>query len=87
MEVMKTYPCPCCGFLTRSEEDFGTFEICPVCGWEDDDLQAFDPSFSGGANVPSLEEAKRTYQRIGAISRDALDQVRPANSSEYPTLS
>lgn len=30
--------CPCCGFLTLDER--GTFEICPVCFWEDDGQEA-----------------------------------------------
>ena len=53
------YPCPCCGFLTRSSKDFGTYEICPVCKWEDDDIQTEDPNFEGGANEMSLNQARR----------------------------
>ena len=33
------YACPCCGFLTLDEAPPGTFAICPVCFWEDDDVQ------------------------------------------------
>ncbi|NLK46035.1 MAG: hypothetical protein GX297_05205 [Treponema sp.] len=29
------YPCPCCGNRTLSQPDYGSFEICPVCYWED----------------------------------------------------
>ncbi|MDP9163351.1 MAG: hypothetical protein M3N06_04575, partial [Pseudomonadota bacterium] len=28
------YPCPCCGNRTVGER--ATYEICPVCFWEDD---------------------------------------------------
>lgn len=35
MENDKKYPCPVCGTLCLSEE-IGSFDICPVCGWEDD---------------------------------------------------
>ncbi len=28
------FECPCCGYLTLDER--GTYDICPVCFWEDD---------------------------------------------------
>ena len=43
------YPCPCCGYFTLDAEPVGTFEVCPVCYWEDDDVQAADPAYEGGA--------------------------------------
>lgn len=55
--MTKLNPCRCCGNLTI--EEYGDFEICAVCGWEDDDIQFCDPDFSGGANELSLNEAKR----------------------------
>lgn len=33
------HPCPCCDFLTLSEPPSGTFQLCPVCWWEDDNIQ------------------------------------------------
>ena len=48
--------CRCCGNATIQEYD--EFEICSVCGWEDDDIQYADPDFSGGANELSLNEYK-----------------------------
>lgn len=53
-------PCRCCGSLTI--EEYGSFEVCSVCDWEDDDIQFDDPDFSGGANELSLNEAKKQYQ-------------------------
>lgn len=47
------YPCPSCGFLVFGEPP-GSFEICEVCGWEDDVVQLEDPTFAGGANIDSL---------------------------------
>ena len=32
---MAEYPCPCCGYLMFNEEP-GSYDICEVCGWEDD---------------------------------------------------
>jgi len=55
------FPCPCCGELTRSEKDYGTFEICDICGWEDDNVQAEDPDYEGGANRTSLNQARKNY--------------------------
>lgn len=53
-------PCPCCG--QRTLDDLGAFEICDVCGWEDDPVQSSDPSYAGGANKESLNEARRQWQ-------------------------
>ncbi|HEY5317723.1 MAG TPA: CPCC family cysteine-rich protein, partial [Solirubrobacteraceae bacterium] len=29
------FTCPCCGFLTLPDPERGSYEICPVCFWED----------------------------------------------------
>lgn len=55
------HPCPCCGFRTLAEEERGSFEICPVCGWEDDFVQYRDPDHRGGANPESLNEARAAF--------------------------
>ncbi len=52
--------CPVCGMYHFSEP--GSYEICPVCGWEDDKVQREDPDFAGGANKLSLNEAKKAYE-------------------------
>lgn len=54
-------PCPCCGSLSIGEPD--QYEICSVCGWEDDPSQSADPSYSGGANAESLQTARANWQR------------------------
>ena len=48
--------CPCCG-KTRVTE----FDICDVCGWDNDLVQLGKPDLSGGANKMSLNEAKQAY--------------------------
>lgn len=53
------YPCPCCGYLTSSEP--GGYDICPVCGWEDDISQLRFPKM-GGANESSLIEAQKNTE-------------------------
>lgn len=55
--------CPCCGRHVFTEKN--AFEICPVCGWEDDRIQRGDPDYAGGANGMSLNEAKRKYFNAG----------------------
>ena len=50
--------CPSCGFLTVDEDAYGTYNICGVCGWEDDQLQLANPCSGGGANSESLYESQ-----------------------------
>ncbi|MFT5502316.1 MAG: hypothetical protein ACI8XC_000021 [Gammaproteobacteria bacterium] len=50
-------PCPCWGYLTFDEEACGTFEICPVCYWEDESVQNGEADCDGGAGGISLNEA------------------------------
>jgi len=52
-------PCVCCGSSTIRRRD--AFEICPVCGWEDDPTQARDENVRGGANHASLAEARAAW--------------------------
>lgn len=58
---MNKYQCPCCGNMTLDEEPPGTYEICPICGWEDDEVQFNNPDYKGGANILSLNEAKKQF--------------------------
>lgn len=78
------YKCPCCGFLTLSEQPPGTFEICPVCNWEDDAAQAANPLLEGGANRVSLDQARSNFARFGAITEEAVRAVRKPLPEEIP---
>lgn len=78
------HPCPCCGFLTFSEEPSGTFEICPVCYWEDDIVQLQDPEFTGGANEVSLNEARDNFKKMKASQSRFKTSVRPPFDNEMP---
>ena len=53
-------PCPCCRSRTLGE--LGQYEICDVCGWEDDPVQSADPEYAGGANHESLNAARKRWQ-------------------------
>ena len=57
---MSEHLCPVCGETVFSAHN--SFEICPVCGWEDDGLQYINPNFSGGANADSLEDFRKKWQ-------------------------
>ncbi|WP_354681976.1 CPCC family cysteine-rich protein [Cupriavidus necator] len=52
---------PCCGGFTIDE--LGIYEICTVCGWEDDPVQSADPDYAGGANSCSLREAQLLWRK------------------------
>ena len=65
-----TFRCPCCGDTTIHEAH--AYEIC-ACGWEDDPVQAEHPDRAGGANEPSLNEARRAWRlRPGRIARQGM---------------
>ena len=51
-----SFPCPVCRHAVPGAVD--DYEICPCCGWEDDPVQSLDPSYAGGANGSSLDEAR-----------------------------
>jgi hypothetical protein len=57
----KRYPCPCCG--NEHIEEPGGYEICDVCGWEDDPVQSADPQFAGGANEMSLLRCRELWSK------------------------
>jgi hypothetical protein len=61
VEMGTKYNCPCCGKPTIETPDF--YEICPICGWEDDPGQHAHPDDSIGANETSLNEAREAYKR------------------------
>ena len=59
-ENNKKIPCPICGNMAFEEE--GDFDICEVCGWENEDLSIDDPDWWGGANGKwSVNTAKKAW--------------------------
>ncbi len=51
--------CPVCGqYEFRRENDF---DICSVCGWENDVIQLENPDEDLGANQTSLNEYRQDY--------------------------
>lgn len=84
---MRQLPCPCCGFLTL-RESYGSYELCPVCDWEDDGVQLANPASPGGANHESLATAQAAVLKkfpLGIkVARGARrgDAWRPLNAGE-----
>jgi hypothetical protein len=76
------YQCLCCGYFTL--EDLHLYDICPVCFWEDDPVQKVEPSFRGDANHPSLNEARRNFQTLGAVEQRLVQFVRQPLPEEMP---
>ncbi|MDE5439230.1 hydrolase [Elizabethkingia meningoseptica] len=68
--------CPCCGYFTLEESSNNSFQICPVCYWENDEVQYNDSTYAGGANRISLEQAKDNFKKFGAIKECFIRYVR-----------
>jgi len=70
------FACPCCRFLTLSEQ--GGFEICQVCFWEDDGQDDQDAGeVLGGPNGSlSLDQALKNYADFGACDKRFKKKVR-----------
>ena len=62
-----------------------TFDICAVCGWEDDVIQTLEPDLKGEVNAVSLNQARANYAKFRAKDREALSRVRPPLPVEVPS--
>ena len=51
------YKCKVCGMGDIKH----SYDICPYCGWEDDDIQNEEPDYMGGANEMSLNQYKKFW--------------------------
>lgn len=56
MNETNKIPCPCCGKMMVEE-----YDVCDVCFWENDPVQLWKPNTRGGANVMSLNEARKAH--------------------------
>lgn len=52
------YKCKVCGMGDIKN----SYDICPYCGWEDDDIQNEKPDYMGGANEMSLNQYKKFWE-------------------------
>jgi len=78
------WPCPCCRCITLSGPE--SYDICPVCFWEDDGQGDSDADeVRGGPNESlSLTHARQNYASFGACDRTKLEFVRPPRPQEFP---
>jgi hypothetical protein len=70
-QEVPTFPCAACGFVVFFSPG-GGYEVCPVCDWEDDEIQLRFPGLAVGANQKCL------YDHQG----DFLSRV-PPEITEY----
>jgi hypothetical protein len=55
-----------------------------VCWWEDDPIQFADPDYRGGANQPSLNEARENFQNLQVSDPSLRHLARPPRREELP---
>lgn len=84
MANRQRYPCPCCGNYPLTDEPPGAFLCCDVCWWENDPIQYDDPGYRGGANHPSLAEAREYFRTIQVSAPDLKHLARPPRLEELP---
>lgn len=58
----------------------GSYDICPICFWEDDQVQLFYPD-QGGANI-NLIDAQQNFEQYGAVEEKFTSHVRKPSESE-----
>lgn len=78
------YKCPCCGNKTFFEKPNHTFNICPVCFWEDDEFSIENPDITYDCNKVSLNQARINYKEYKACRIDLIEFVREPYYIELP---
>lgn len=84
LSPLKRYPCACCGYLTCFDISHSSYDICEVCGWEDDPVQFEDKDYCGGANHISLKQARLNFKNFGSSRKECLNYCRPPLPEELP---
>lgn len=79
---MCNFRCPCCNYKTLKEKPTDTFQICPVCYWEDDDVQFYDCNYEYGANDVSLNMARENFKKYHVSDIKFKDLVREPTDYE-----
>jgi hypothetical protein len=80
------YACDCCGYLTLLNP--GHYEICDVCGWEDDrsdnNRRNGGPDAPSGPNDISLTQGRANFARFRASKERSKQHVRDPRPEEHP---
>ncbi|WP_217907177.1 CPCC family cysteine-rich protein [Massilia sp. BJB1822] len=69
------FTCPCCGYEVFPDHP-GSYDICPICFWEDDLFQLYYPHLADGSNPSSLIEAQVNFVQFGACDREMAKNAR-----------
>ncbi len=64
------------------QEPPGTYEICSICFWEDDEYQFLNPDDKEGANNVSLRQAQKNFLEFGACDEGSIIYVRRLNQED-----
>jgi len=72
----RRHQCPCCDYYTLAQR--ASYEICPVCYWEDDGQDMDGLDVVSGPNHITLREGRANFASIGACDQAALSLVAPA---------
>lgn len=73
MSLERRFQCPCCDHFTLAERR--SFEVCPICGWEDDGQDLDELDRVSGPNHITLREARSNFERFGAADQSVLGLV------------
>jgi len=74
------YPCPCCGYFVFRNPP-GSYDICPICFWEDDLSQLRFPRMTG-ANRVSLIQGQENFARFGVCEHRLAKHVRTPDTGD-----
>lgn len=82
--ILQRFHCPCCGYPTLRNKPPGSYEICRVCVWEDDELQFRDHDYvKGAANKVSLRQARINFDTLGISDPQWRHLARPPTEDEH----
>lgn len=80
--IGKKHKCPCCGYYTFEHELNESYDICPVCFWEDSCYDYEFPDDVCSCNKVSLNQAQDNFSRFGACKEELVEYVREPNEEE-----
>jgi hypothetical protein len=81
-EAADVFLCEVCGYKTVSHP----YDICTVCFWEQEMLEESEYNEpTGGPNDElSVNDARRNFEKLGAVSERLLQYVVPPKAGEIP---